>query len=46
MLLTKQQTGKLEQEEEEEKKQLYSDGFSSWNKEDFNNFIRGCEKFG
>lgn len=45
-LMTKQQTHKLEPEEEQEKQTLLDQGFINWNKEDYNNFIRGCEKFG
>ncbi|XP_019437519.1 PREDICTED: ISWI chromatin-remodeling complex ATPase CHR11-like isoform X1 [Lupinus angustifolius] len=36
----------LTAEELEEKEQLLQQGFSSWNRKDFNTFIRACEKYG
>ena len=33
-------------EEEEEKQELLRHGFSTWNRRDFNAFVRGCEFFG
>ncbi|WOH15939.1 hypothetical protein DCAR_0935487 [Daucus carota subsp. sativus] len=36
----------LTAEEQEEKKQLLDEGFSTWTKRDFNTFIRACEKYG
>ncbi len=34
----------LGEEEIEEKEQLLSEGFSNWNRRDFNAFVRACEK--
>ncbi len=34
----------LSEEEIEEKEQLLSEGFSNWNRRDFNAFVRACEK--
>lgn len=34
----------LAEEEIEEKEQLLSEGFSNWNRRDFNSFVRACEK--
>lgn len=34
----------LNEEEIEEKEQLLSEGFSNWNRRDFNAFVRACEK--
>ncbi|CAL8460870.1 g401 [Coccomyxa elongata] len=36
----------LSEEEIEEKEQLLSEGFSNWNRRDFNAFVRACEKYG
>lgn len=36
----------LTEEEMEERDNLLSQGFASWNKRDFNNFVRACEKWG
>lgn len=36
----------LEPQEEKEKDRLLATGFTSWTKNDFQAFIRGCEKFG
>ena len=36
---------KLTDLEENEKNEILETGFN-WNKEDYNNFIRGCEKYG
>ncbi|EIE25592.1 hypothetical protein COCSUDRAFT_46779 [Coccomyxa subellipsoidea C-169] len=36
----------LGEEEIEEKEQLLSEGFSNWNRRDFNAFVRACEKYG
>ncbi|CAN8300533.1 unnamed protein product [Cochlearia groenlandica] len=36
----------LTTEEMEEKEQLAEEGFSTWSKRDFNNFIKACEKYG
>lgn len=30
----------------EEKEKLLSQGFHDWNKRDFNNYVRACEKWG
>lgn len=34
----------LGDDEIEEKEQLLSEGFSNWNRRDFNAFVRACEK--
>jgi hypothetical protein len=34
----------LIEEEIEEKEQLLSEGYSNWNRRDFNSFVRACEK--
>jgi len=34
----------LSEEEMEEKERLLAEGFSSWNRRDFNAFVRACEK--
>ncbi|KAL8457722.1 hypothetical protein ACS0TY_035549 [Phlomoides rotata] len=36
----------LTAEEQEEKERLLEEGFSTWSRRDFNNFIRACEKYG
>lgn len=36
----------LTEEEREERDTLLGEGFSAWSKRDFNNFLRGCEKYG
>jgi SWI/SNF-related matrix-associated actin-dependent regulator of chromatin subfamily A member 5 len=36
----------LTDKENREKEELISTGFSEWSKNDFNGFIKGCEKFG
>ncbi|KAF8407248.1 hypothetical protein HHK36_006375 [Tetracentron sinense] len=36
----------LTAEEQEEKEQLFEEGFSTWTRRDFNTFIRACEKYG
>ncbi|KAJ8573847.1 hypothetical protein K7X08_010358 [Anisodus acutangulus] len=36
----------LTAEEQEEKDKLLEEGFSTWNRRDFNTFIRACEKYG
>ena len=36
----------LTEEEEEERRQLYTKGYSHWSKKDFSNFINACAKFG
>jgi SWI/SNF-related matrix-associated actin-dependent regulator of chromatin subfamily A member 5 len=36
----------LTEEEEEAKEELVREGFSTWNKRDFNAFVRGCERHG
>ena len=36
----------LTNEEKEEKEKLLCTGFLEWNKDEFHNFVRGCEKFG
>ncbi|KAL8465438.1 hypothetical protein ACS0TY_034808 [Phlomoides rotata] len=36
----------LTAEEQEENERLPEEGFSTWSRRDFNNFIRACEKYG
>ena len=36
----------LTEEEIAEKENLLAQGFTSWNKRDFNQFIKACEKYG
>ncbi|OAD75458.1 Homeodomain-like DNA binding domain-containing transcription factor [Phycomyces blakesleeanus NRRL 1555(-)] len=36
----------LTEEEEEERKELYAQGFSNWSKKDFGNFINACARYG
>ena len=36
----------LNEDEASEKEQLLAQGFTSWNKRDFNQFIKACEKYG
>jgi len=36
----------LTEEEEAEKEKLLSEGFQDWNKRDFTNYVRACEKYG
>ncbi|KAI8089804.1 SNF2 family N-terminal domain-containing protein [Halteromyces radiatus] len=36
----------LTEEEEEERKMLYSEGFTNWGKKDFSSFINACAKYG
>lgn len=36
----------LSEEEMTEKEQLLAQGFTTWNKRDFNQFIKACEKYG
>ncbi|KAF5841595.1 P-loop containing nucleoside triphosphate hydrolase protein [Dunaliella salina] len=36
----------LTEEEQAEKEQLLSQGFSNWTRKDFNSFVRVCEKYG
>lgn len=36
----------LAAEEQSEKEDLLSKGFTNWNKRDFNAFVRSCEKYG
>ncbi|XP_066923366.1 SWI/SNF-related matrix-associated actin-dependent regulator of chromatin subfamily A member 5-like [Clytia hemisphaerica] len=36
----------LSEEEQTEKEQLLAQGFTNWNKRDFNQFIKACEKYG
>ena len=36
----------LSEEEQAEKEQLLAQGFTNWNKRDFNQFIKACEKYG
>eukprot|EP00967_Tisochrysis_lutea_P064284 scaffold83210_cov27-Tisochrysis_lutea.AAC.2 len=36
----------LTPEEEEEKQELLREGFSTWNKKDFNAFVKACERHG
>ncbi|KAF0982857.1 hypothetical protein FDP41_010836 [Naegleria fowleri] len=36
----------LTPEEKQERKKLLQEGFNTWSKKDFQNYIRGCEKYG
>lgn len=36
----------LSQAEEEDKEELVREGFSSWNRRDFNSFVKACERHG
>ena len=36
----------LNKEENEEKNRLLESGFSDWTRNEFNSFVRACEKFG
>eukprot|EP00959_Pyramimonas_sp_CCMP1952_P320335 6704123-Pyramimonas_sp.AAC.1 len=36
----------LSEPEKAERDRLLTEGFSSWSKRDFNNFVRGCERYG
>lgn len=36
----------LTEVEKEERERLLTEGFNNWSKRDFNNFVRGCERYG
>ena len=36
----------LSAEEEEEREKLLEEGFASWNKRDYNTFVKACERYG